>query len=78
MPHESSLEELQDTSIKPPEIMSAQVYELQEGENSKHELEVYAKHQPSELQGESFERELEGDGERLGKREKRHSVYEMP
>ena len=78
VPHEDSLEELQDTSIKPPEIMSAQVYELQEGENSKHELEVYAKHQPSELQGESFERELEGDGERLGKREKRRSVYEMP
>jgi hypothetical protein len=77
-PHESLLEELPDTSVKPPEIMSAQLYELQEGENSKHELEVYAKHQPSELQGESFDRELEGDGERLGKHEKRHSVYEMP
>ena len=77
-PHEASFEELPDTSVKPPEIMSAPVYELQEGENSKHELEVYAKHQPSELQGESFERELEGDGERLGKHEKRQSVYEMP
>jgi hypothetical protein len=77
-PHEQLLEELPDNSLPPPEIMSQNVYELQEGENSKHELEVYAKHQPSELQGESFERELEGDGERLGKSQKRISIYEMP
>lgn len=77
-PHEQLLEELPDNPLPPPEIMSHNVYELQEGENSKHELEVYAKHQPSELQGESFERELEGDGERLGKSQKRVSIYEMP
>lgn len=81
-PNEKLLGELSDTSMPPPEIMSHNVYELQEGENSKHELDVsqriYAKHAPQELQGESFERELEGDGERLGKRQQQSTVYELP
>ena len=67
--------ELHDETIEPPEIMSHQVYELQSGENSR--TEIYSK-QVSELQSESLERELEGDGERLGKHEKKHDVYELP
>ena len=81
-PNEKLLGELSDTSMPPPEIMSENVYELQEGENSKHELDVsqriYAKHAPQELQGESFERELEGDGERLGKPQRQSNLYELP
>ena len=67
--------ELHDEPVKPPEIMSAQVYELQEGENSKHELETK---QVSELQAASLEQELDGDGERFGKYgrgQKKHNVY---
>lgn len=83
VPHEKLPEEMDGTSVPPPEIMSAQYHELQEGENSKHELEdrqeIYAKHQPAaELQGDSLEQELEGDGVQLSKKEKRESVYELP
>jgi hypothetical protein len=70
--------ELHSEPLKPPEIMSNQVYEMQEGENSRHEL--YAK-DTAELQADSLERELEGDGERLGKYgwdKKPTTYYEMP
>ena len=70
--------ELHHETLKPPEIMSVQVYELTEGENSKHEI---GGPEASELQGESLEGELEGDGERLGTyggQKKKRDVYELP
>lgn len=67
--------ELHDETVKPGEIYSEQIYEMQEGENSTHE--IYSK-QVSEMEGQSLQQELEGDGERLGKHEKKHDVYEMP
>ena len=69
--------ELHHDDVRPAEMMSAQVYELQEGENSRHEL--MAK-QVSEMQGESLEQELAGDGERLGwygGNEKKQHMYEL-
>ena len=67
--------ELEPGFLKPSEVMSAQVYELQEGESSRHELWSKEQH---ELQGDSLERELEGDSTRLSKNEKKHDVYELP
>ena len=72
--------ELSEETVVPPEIMSHQVYELQEGENSKHELFAGAK-PVSELPAESLERELQGDGEVLGtygRDKKRDTYYELP
>lgn len=70
--------ELHGDHIKPPEIMSTAMYELQEGENSKHEL--YAK-PLVELQAETPTSELDGDGERMGRYgwdKKPTTYYEMP
>lgn len=56
--------ELHSEHLKGAEIMSSQVYELQEGETSKHEL---CAKQLSELQADTPEKELDGDGERFGR-----------
>jgi hypothetical protein len=69
--------ELHSEHVKPPEIMSAQVYEMQEGENSRHELYANDKN-VQELQGESFERELEGDLGKNGWDKKPNTYYELP
>lgn len=70
--------ELHSEHVKPPEIMSAQVYELQDGENSKHELHA----KPLlEMQADTPEQELEGDGERFGRYgwdKKPNTYYELP
>lgn len=73
--------ELHSDHIKPPEIMSAQVYELQEGENSKHELHGTHAKPLLELQADTPEQELDGDGERFGRYgwdKKPNTYYELP
>lgn len=67
--------ELHGEHVKPPEIMSAQLYELQEGENSKHEL--YAK-PLSELHADTPRSELDGNSETFGWDKKPTTYYEMP
>ncbi|KAK5175210.1 uncharacterized protein LTR77_000347 [Saxophila tyrrhenica] len=72
--------ELHSEHIKPPEIMSAQVYEMNSGETSRHELSENAK-PLIELQASTPESELDGDGERYGRYgwdKKPNTYYELP
>lgn len=73
--------ELHSDHVRPPEIMSEQVFELQDQEK-KHEIMSTP---VTELPGHAVGQELDGDAgnvreekERLGRKGARNSVYELP
>ena len=70
--------ELHSDHVKPPEIMSTQIYELQDDDKGHEAMSTPI----AEMPGHVAEQELEGDTVMLSKKEKtegkRNSVYELP